>query len=89
MSSVSPPAQQVASEHALAGSQPLKSRAGWIPAAHAFRAGLVDELHLFVAPIVLGGGKQSLPSDLRFELELLDERRFGSGMAYLHYRTRT
>jgi hypothetical protein len=44
---------------------------------------------LFVAPIVLGGGKQSLPSDLRFELELLDERRFGSGMAYLHYRTKT
>jgi dihydrofolate reductase len=58
-------------------------------AAHAFRAGLVDELHLVVAPIVVGGGKQSLPSDVRFELELLDESRFANGMAYLHYRART
>ena len=58
-------------------------------AAQAFRAGLVDECHLFVAPIVVGGGKRSLPDDVRVELELLDERRFGGGMVYLHYRTRT
>jgi dihydrofolate reductase len=58
-------------------------------AAQAFRAGLVDECHLFVAPIVVGGGKRSLPDDVRLKLELLDERRFGSGMVYLHYRTRT
>src|SRR3712207_2541294 len=49
-------------------------------AAQAFRAGLVDEVHLFVAPIVVGGGKRSLPDDLRLTLELLDERRFGNGM---------
>ena len=58
-------------------------------AAQAFRAGLIDECHLFVAPVVVGGGKRSLPDDVRVELELLGERRFGGGMVYLHYRTRT
>jgi len=58
-------------------------------AAQAIKAGLVDEWHLFVAPIVVGGGKQSLPDDVRVKLELLDDRRFGNGMVYLHYRTRT
>jgi dihydrofolate reductase len=57
-------------------------------AAQAFKAGLVDELHLFVTPIMVGGGKRSLPNDVRVKLELLDERRFGNGMVYLHYRTR-
>ena len=58
-------------------------------AAQAFGAGLVDECHLFVAPIAVGGGKRSLPDDVCMELELLSERRFGNGMVYLHYRTRT
>jgi dihydrofolate reductase len=58
-------------------------------AAEALRAGLVDELHLFLAPVVVGGGTQALPDDLRLELELLDERRFGSGMVYLGYDART
>ena len=58
-------------------------------AAQAIRAGLVDELHLFVAPVVVGGGRQSLPDEVRMKLELLDERRFGSGVVYLHYRTGT
>jgi dihydrofolate reductase len=58
-------------------------------AAQAIKAGLVDEYHLFVAPIVVGGGKQSLPDDVRLKLELLDERRFGSGVVHLHYRTGT
>jgi dihydrofolate reductase len=58
-------------------------------AAQAIEAGLVDEWHLFAAPIVVGGGKQSLPSNVRLKLELLDERRFGNGMVYLHYRTRS
>jgi dihydrofolate reductase len=57
-------------------------------AAQAFEAGLVDELHLFVAPIVVGGGKQSLPDRVRVGLELLDERRFGNGMVHLRYRSR-
>jgi dihydrofolate reductase len=58
-------------------------------AAQAFKAGLVDECHLFVTPIMVGGGKRSLPNDVRLKLELLDERRFDNGMVYLHYRTRT
>src|SRR5215204_2215636 len=57
-------------------------------AAQAFKAGLVDECHLFVAPMVVGGGKRSLPDNVRLKLELLDERRFASGMVYLYYRIR-
>jgi dihydrofolate reductase len=55
-------------------------------AGQALAAGLVDECQLFVAPIVIGGGKPSLPNNIRLELELLDERRFGNGMVYLCYR---
>jgi dihydrofolate reductase len=55
-------------------------------AAQAFKTGLVDECHLVLAPIVVGGGTRALPDSLRVELELLDERRFGNGMAYLGYR---
>jgi dihydrofolate reductase len=58
-------------------------------AAQAFRAGLVDECHLFVTPVVVGGGKRSLPRNVRLELELLNERRFGGGVVHLHYSTRT
>ena len=58
-------------------------------AAQAIRAGLVDELHLFVTPIVVGGGNPWLPDGVRVKLELLDERRFGTGVVYLRYRTRT
>jgi riboflavin biosynthesis pyrimidine reductase len=58
-------------------------------AAQAIKAGLVDELHLFLVPIVVGGGKSSLPSHVRVDLELLDEHRFGNGTVHLHYRTRT
>lgn len=57
-------------------------------AAHAFKAGLVDECHLYIVPILVGGGKPCLPSNVRLELELVDERRFGSGMVHLRYRTR-
>ena len=56
-------------------------------AAQAITAGLVDECHVFVAPIVVGGGTRAFPNKVRLELELLDERRFGSGMVHLHYRT--
>jgi dihydrofolate reductase len=57
-------------------------------AARALKAELVDECHLFVTPIIVGGGKQSLPNHVRLTLELLDERRFGSGMVHLRYRIR-
>ena len=55
-------------------------------AQQAFAAGLVDEVRLFVAPVLLGGGKPGLPSDLRVHLELLDEQRFSGGIVYLRYR---
>jgi dihydrofolate reductase len=57
-------------------------------AQHAFRAGLVDEVHLFVGPVVVGGGKPALPRGFRLDLELVDERRFGNGVVHLDYRTR-
>ena len=57
-------------------------------AEHAFRAGLVDEVHLFVFPIIVGGGKPGLPRGVRLDLELLDQRRFGNGVVHLHHRTR-
>jgi dihydrofolate reductase len=52
----------------------------------AIGAGLVDECHLFLCPIAVGGGKRALPDGVRAELELLDERRFGNGFVHLHYR---
>ena len=54
--------------------------------AQAFKAGLVDEWHLFMWPVVLGGRKPALPTERRVELELFDERRFGNGVVYLGYR---
>jgi dihydrofolate reductase len=57
--------------------------------AHAITAGLVDEYHLFVWPVVLGGGTRFLPHRVRLQLELLDERRFGNGAVYLRYHTQT
>ena len=54
-------------------------------AEHAFRAGLVDEVHLFVHPVAVGGGTALLPSGIRLDLELRDERRFATGVVYLRY----
>ncbi|MGP3976384.1 dihydrofolate reductase family protein [Streptomyces sp. 8N114] len=56
-------------------------------AAHAVRAGLVDEWQLFLVPVVVGGGKRHFPDGVRTRLELLAERRFGNGMVFLRYRT--
>lgn len=56
-------------------------------AGQAVKAGLVDEIHLFLNPVVVGGGTQALPDDVRVNLELIDEHRFGSGVVHLHYRT--
>jgi dihydrofolate reductase len=55
-------------------------------AAEAFKADLVDELQLFLTPILVGGGKQALPDAVRVGLELSDHRRFGNGVVYLNYR---
>jgi dihydrofolate reductase len=58
-------------------------------AAHAFNAGLVDECHLFVYPVLLGEGKPAFSSDARVQLELLEEHRFGNGVVYLRYRVQS
>jgi len=55
-------------------------------AAHAFKAGLVDECQFFIHPVFVGTGKPSLPRDMRANLELLDERRLGNGEVYVRYR---
>jgi len=57
-------------------------------AASAIKAGLVDAYHLYVTPVVVGGGTPALPDHVRVKLELLDERRFDNGVIHLHYRTR-
>jgi RibD C-terminal domain len=58
--------------------------------AQAMKAGLVDEYHLFVAPVVVGGGKRSLPDDgVRVSLELVHERWFRNGTVYLRFRARS
>ena len=57
-------------------------------AGEAMRAGLVDEIQLFLAPVVVGGGKPSLPEDVRLDLELVEERRFGNGTVHLRYRVK-
>lgn len=57
-------------------------------AASAIRAGLVDEYHLFVIPVVVGGGNAVFPDGVRARLDLIDQRRFASGVVYLRYRSR-
>jgi dihydrofolate reductase len=56
-------------------------------AAQAIAAGLVDEYQLFVMPVLVGGGTRALPNGVQALLELVGERRFGSGVVYLQYRT--
>jgi dihydrofolate reductase len=58
-------------------------------AAQALTAGLVDEIHLFIAPVIVGGGTHALPSGIHLTLDLLEEHRFASGVVHLHYHTRT
>jgi dihydrofolate reductase len=57
-------------------------------AAEAFRAGLVDEVQLFLSPVIIGGGIRALPDDVHLNLELLDEARFASGVVYLRYSSK-
>jgi dihydrofolate reductase len=54
-------------------------------AAHGFEVGLVDEYRVFVTPIAVGGGKPAMPHGLRVRLDLVDKRRFTSGVVYLRY----
>ena len=58
-------------------------------AAHVIRAGLVDEYHLLIAPVIAGSGNPYLPGKVPVKLELLDERKFGNGMVYVQYRAKS
>ena len=57
-------------------------------AAAAFAAGLIDEIRLTLAPVVIGAGKPAFSPELKLELELLDERRFDNGSVHLHHRVK-
>jgi dihydrofolate reductase len=57
-------------------------------AGQAIKAGLVDEYHLFVTPVLIGGGNPALPDGVRVNLELIGERRFEGGVVHLQYRTK-
>ncbi len=54
----------------------------------ALEADLVDECHLFLNPVIVGGGKPAFRAALRRNLELLDTRRFDTGVIHVHYRIR-
>lgn len=58
-------------------------------AAHALKAGLVDECHLLIRPVLVGGGKPALPTNTRADLELLDDRQLSNSVVYLRYRIST
>jgi dihydrofolate reductase len=57
-------------------------------AGEALRACLVDEIHLLVSPVIVGGGTRALPDDVRLDLDLLEQTHFGNGVIHLHYRVR-
>lgn len=54
----------------------------------ALQADLVDECHLFVNPVIVGGGKPAFRPRVRCDLELLEMRRFDTGVIHVHYRLR-
>jgi dihydrofolate reductase len=58
-------------------------------AAHAIRAGLVDEVHMILCPVIVGGGKRFFPDGARLDLTLIDERRFDNGVIALRYAVRS
>jgi dihydrofolate reductase len=70
----------------LAGAEHDMSIGGPELAAAAFRAGLVDVVNLFLAPVIVGGGKRALPADVRVSLQLKSSRTFANGMVYVAYR---
>ena len=93
LDSVSTPRTRLEREFDPAAVRELKDAAeadlgigGSTLAVDALRAGLVDELHQFLYPVIVGGGTPWLPDGLRLDLELLDEHRFPTGVVHLHYR---
>jgi dihydrofolate reductase len=96
LDSASTPRTRIASEFDPAAVREMKDSAdadlsvgGPHLAAEALRAGLIDELHQVLYPVIVGGGTAWLPDGLRLDLELLEERRFSGGTVLLHYATRS
>ena len=58
-------------------------------AGQALAAGLVDRIELLLSPVIVGGGKRSLPDGVNARLELVDERRFDNGVVHLGYRVQS
>ena len=54
-------------------------------AGQALAAGLVDEIQLFLVPVIVGGGKRALPADVQTRLRLIGTRGFAGGVVYAHY----
>jgi dihydrofolate reductase len=96
LAEVSTPRTRIEREFDLEAARNLKASserdlaiAGPELAAHAIAAGLVDEYHAVVWPVIVGGGKPWLPDGVRVNLELVEERRVGKGGAvYLRHRAR-
>ena len=75
----------VAAARCVAAGCTRRCSTGRLPHGRPIKAGLVDELQLFLVPTVVGGGKRALPGDVRSDLKLLDTHRFASGVVYLRY----
>jgi len=54
-------------------------------AAQAIKAGIVDEYHQIIVPIIIGGGNYWLPKDVKIQLKLADLRKFENGFVHLQY----
>ena len=73
----------------VTGDRPCPRRPAAGRGRQAIGAGLVDECHVFVGPVLVGTGTSALAGEVRLQLDLVDERRFRNGMVHLHYRTTT
>lgn len=55
-------------------------------ASELIERNLIDDYHVFICPILLGGGTPYFPViERRIELELLETRTFAGRVEYLHY----
>lgn len=57
-------------------------------AAHALRADIVDDVHVFTVPVAVGGGTPIWPSGISLTFDLVDQNRFANGTVHQHYRAR-
>jgi dihydrofolate reductase len=58
-------------------------------AAEAIKAGIIDEYHQIIAPVMIGGGTHWLPKEVKAELQLVDVQKFENGFVHLKYRKKS